>query len=50
MFKLKRVNIHLSERQIEQFKKLSKKLGIYLAELIRRAMDEFLEKQKKQGA
>jgi hypothetical protein len=47
---LKRVGYHLSERQIEQLKKLSKKLGISFAELIRRAVDEFLGKQKQHGA
>jgi hypothetical protein len=43
---LKRVNLHLSDRQIEQLKKLSKKLGISFAELIRRGMDEYLEKKR----
>ncbi len=47
---LKRVNIHLSDRQVEQLKKLSRKLGISFAEIIRRLIDEFLEKQKQQGA
>ncbi len=40
---MKRVNFHLAEEQIKKLKKLSKKTGISIAELIRRAIDKFLE-------
>lgn len=43
---MKRVNYHLTAPQIKKLKELSKKTGLSLAELIRRAIDKFLEKQK----
>lgn len=44
---VKRTNIYLSENQLKQFKKLSKEKGIAFSELIRRALDQFLEKQNR---
>jgi hypothetical protein len=44
--RMKRIDLYLTEPQIATFKKLSKKLGLSVAELIRRAADAFLEKQK----
>lgn len=41
-----RVTYHLTELQLKQLKKISKKKGLPLAELIRRAVDVFLEKEK----
>jgi len=43
---MKRVDFHLTVSQIKKLKKLSKKTGLTVAELIRRAIDKFLEKQK----
>ena len=39
-----RTNIYLTENQSKRFKMLSKKKGYSMAELIRRALDEWLEK------
>ena len=41
---MKRVNYHLTELQIEKLKKLSKQTGLSIAELIRRAIDEYIKK------
>ena len=39
-----RTNIYLTEKQLKKFKAISKKVGLPVAEIIRRAMDEWLEK------
>lgn len=46
-----RTNIYLTELQMKKFKAISKKSGLSVAELIRRVLDEWLEKQaeKKRG-
>jgi len=44
---MKRVNYHLTETQIKQLKAISKKTGLTVAELIRRAIDEFLKKDRR---
>jgi len=41
-----RRNVHLTERQIERLQLLAKKTGLTISELIRRAMDEYLNKEK----
>ena len=41
-----RVNYHLTEKQIIALKKLAKKSGLSVAELIRRAIDAFFLKQQ----
>jgi len=43
---MKRTNIYLSEPSVGWLKALSVKTGLSVAELIRRAIDEFLKKQK----
>jgi len=40
---MKRVNFHLTESQLSKLKKLAKKTGLSVAELVRRAIDKFLE-------
>jgi predicted DNA-binding protein len=40
---MKRVAFHLTEQQIERLQKVSKETGLKVAELIRRAIDNFLE-------
>jgi len=42
---MKRVNYHLTEGQVKKLKALSKKTGLTVAELIRRAVDVFLKKK-----
>jgi predicted DNA-binding protein len=43
---MKRINTHLTKQQIEALKKLADKTGLTVAEHIRRAIDEYLEKKK----
>jgi len=43
---MKRVNYHLTENQIRKLKSLSKTTGLKVAELIRRAIDEYFRKKK----
>lgn len=43
---MQRINTHLTKPQINCLKKLAKKTGLKIAELIRRAIDEYLEKNK----
>ena len=43
---MKRVNYHLTEKQIERLKELSDRTGLTAAELVRRAIDEYVKKQK----
>jgi len=43
---MKRVNYHLTELQIKWLKDLSKQIGLSVAELIRRAIDEYMRKEK----
>ena len=38
-----RVNYHLTDRQLAKLKRLSKKSGLSVAELIRRAVDSIKE-------
>ena len=46
---VKRTNIYLSENQLKQFRKLSRAKGITTSELIRRVLDQYLEKQHRKG-
>ena len=39
-----RTNIYLTEVQMKKFKAIAKKAGYPVAEIIRRALDEWLEK------
>jgi len=43
---MKRKLHHLTEKQIEGLKKLSKETGLSVAELIRRAIDDYLDKKR----
>lgn len=43
---MKRTNIYLTEPSVEKLQTLSEKTGLSVAELIRRAIDDFLKKQK----
>jgi Arc/MetJ-type ribon-helix-helix transcriptional regulator len=44
---MKRVNFHLTGRQLERLRKLSESRGLAVAELIRRAVDAWLDRQEK---
>jgi predicted DNA binding CopG/RHH family protein len=44
---MKRVNYYLPERQMESLKEESSRLGLSISELIRRAIDEWIQRQKK---
>lgn len=45
-----RTNIYLTDPQMKKFKAISKKTGLSVAEIIRRVLDEWLEKNEaKQG-
>ncbi len=41
---MKRTNVHLTDGQLRTLKQLSKKTGLTVAELIRRAVDAMLDK------
>ncbi len=45
---MKLYTVHLTEKQIEELKKLSDEEGLKVAEIIRRAIDEYLEKKRKE--
>jgi hypothetical protein len=44
---MQRTNIYLTGNQVKQFKALSKKKGVSVAELIRRVLDQWLENEEK---
>lgn len=43
---MKRITLHMTVKQIESLKKLSKSTGLKLAEIVRRAVDEFIKSFK----
>jgi hypothetical protein len=43
-----RVNYHLTKKQLESLRKLSKATGLSVAEIIRRAVDEYMKRQEKE--
>lgn len=43
---MKRTNIYLTDPQHKQLQVLSRKTGTRVSELVRRAIDEYLQKQK----
>ena len=44
-----RTNIYLTEPQMKKFKTISKKTGLAVSDLIRRALDEWLERYEGKG-
>ena len=44
--KMKLCNFYITQKQYDSFKKLSEKTGLCYSELIRRALDMFLEIKK----
>ena len=45
----KRTNIYLPEEQIKRLKKIATKKDVSVSELVRRAIENFLEEQEKKG-
>jgi len=43
---MKRTNIYLSDTQIKHLQELSRKMGLSVAELIRRAIDRFIRRER----
>jgi predicted DNA-binding protein len=43
---MNRTNIYLTDTQVERLRRLQKETGAPVAELVRRAVDEYLEKRK----
>lgn len=46
---MKRTNLHLTDLQIKSLRKLSKKTGLTVAELVRRAVDQFLLQEESEN-
>jgi catalase (peroxidase I) len=42
-----RVNYHLTDKQVIELKAMSKDTGLSVAELIRRALDKYMEAQRR---
>ena len=47
---LKLKNLYLSEKQLDYFERESKRLKIKSSEIIRRALDEYIEKRENKNA
>jgi len=43
----RRANFYLTDNQLEEIKKRSQKTGLSCSEILRRAIDEYLDRQKK---
>lgn len=48
MLLMKRTALYLKEEQLKKLEAISSRTGAPVAELVRRAIDAYLEKQKKQ--
>jgi metal-responsive CopG/Arc/MetJ family transcriptional regulator len=46
---MKRITINISDKQHKEFSRIAKEEGLTISELIRRALDEYLKKQKRYG-
>lgn len=46
---MERFDLYLTDIQIKKLKKISSKMGYSVAEIIRRALDEWLEKYEEKG-
>ncbi|MCH7826514.1 MAG: CopG family transcriptional regulator [Bacteroidetes bacterium] len=44
---MKRVNFYLSDTQIKELQKVTKKADMNMSDFVRRAIDEYLDKVKK---
>jgi len=43
---MKRINVNISDKQDKEIHRIAKEEGLTFSELIRRALDEYLEKRK----
>ena len=50
MTHMKRIHIHLTESQIKALHAISEKNGLGIPELIRRAIDAYVQQQKQRSA
>jgi hypothetical protein len=46
---MKRINTHLTEQQIAELREIGRNTGLKVAELIRRAVDNFLENERRKA-
>jgi predicted DNA-binding protein len=46
---MKKVNYYITEKQDKRLRQLSKESGLTVSELIRRALDYYLERKKGKG-
>jgi metal-responsive CopG/Arc/MetJ family transcriptional regulator len=46
---MKRIDITVAEVHIKQLKTMSKKMGVSVSEIIRRAIDEYWDRYEKKG-
>jgi len=46
---MKRITINISDKQHKEFSRIAKEEGLTFSELIRRALDEYLKRQKQYG-
>ena len=46
---MKRMNFYLADLQIKRLRALSKKTGLPLSDILRRAIDEYWERLEKRG-
>jgi hypothetical protein len=44
-----RTNIHFTKGQLADLQRLSDKTGLSMAELVRRAVDDMLDRERKKG-
>ncbi len=44
---MKRTNIHLADDQLERLRKLAKAKGVSVAELVRRAVEKYLDAEER---
>jgi len=45
---MKRINFYLTDKQVAKLKLLSKESGMSVSELVRKAIDSFLKKAKRE--
>lgn len=49
IWRMKKYNLYLSEQQINSLNLLSEEKGLSVSEIIRRALDEFIEKESNKN-
>ena len=46
---MKKITINISDKQHKEFSRIAKEEGLTISELIRRALDDYLEKKQKRN-